>query len=190
MTEQAAATAAIPVDALTAEDARLELDRLAGLLSAANRAYHAEDAPLMADADYDALKLRNTGIELRFPELKRADSASEQVGAAPAEGFGKVVHRAPMLSLANEFVAEGIHDFDARVRRFLNLGTEVPLAYVAEPKIDGLSLSLRYEKGRLVQGRHPGRRRGGRECDGQCSDGPGHPQAAHRRGAGGHRDPR
>jgi DNA ligase (NAD+) len=151
MAEQSAATAAIKVDDLTADDARLELDRLSGLLSAANRAYHSEDAPVMSDADYDALKARNAAIEIRFPELKRADSPSEQVGAAPAEGFGKVVHRVPMLSLANEFAAEGIHEFDARIRRFLNLRAEAPLAYVAEPKIDGLSLSLRYEEGHLVQ---------------------------------------
>ena len=151
MTAQETATAAIPVEMLTPEDARLELARLSGVLEAANAAYHRDDAPVISDADYDALKSRNAAIEVRFPELKRPDSPSEQVGAAPAEGFGKVVHRVPMLSLANEFAAEGIHDFDARIRRFLNLGPEAPLAYVAEPKIDGLSLSLRYERGRLVQ---------------------------------------
>lgn len=143
-------TGIIAVEDLTAEDARRELARLAEVLGQANDAYHSRDAPLMSDADYDALKRRNSAIEARFPELKRPDSPSDQVGAAPAEGFGKIVHRVPMLSLANEFSADGIHDFDARVRRFLALGAEAPLAYVAEPKIDGLSLSLRYEGGRLT----------------------------------------
>jgi DNA ligase (NAD+) len=144
-------TATVAVGDLTAEDARLELARLAARLGEANDAYHFHDAPVMPDAEYDALKLRNDAIEGRFPELKRPDSPSEKVGAAPSEGFGKVVHRVPMLSLANEFAAEGIREFDARTRRFLNLGPDAPLAYVAEPKIDGLSLSLRYEGGRLVQ---------------------------------------
>jgi DNA ligase (NAD+) len=146
-----AGTVTIAVEALTAEDARLELARLAEVLGAANDAYHTQDAPLMPDADYDALKRRNSAIEARFPELKRSDSPSDQVGAAPAEAFGKVVHRIPMLSLANEFEADGIHEFNTRIRRFLNLAADAPLAYVAEPKIDGLSLSLRYEGGRLVQ---------------------------------------
>lgn len=151
MEGQEAGTASITVEALTAQDARLELDRLANLIGAANEAYHTRDAPLMSDADYDSLKRRNAAIEARFPELKRPDSPSDQVGAAPAEGFGKVVHRVPMLSLSNEFSSEGIYDFDLRVRRYLSLSAESPLDYVAEPKIDGLSLSLRYEKGRLVQ---------------------------------------
>jgi DNA ligase (NAD+) len=144
-------TATIAVEDLTAEDAWLELARLSAVLAAANEAYHTRDAPLIPDAEYDALKLRNAAIEARFPELKRPDSPSEQVGSAPAEGFGKVVHRVPMLSLANEFAPEGIHEFDARTRRFLNLSPDAALAYVAEPKIDGLSLSLRYEGGQLVE---------------------------------------
>ena len=111
-----AGTATLAVEALMAEDVRLELARLAELLGAANEAYHTQDAPIMSDADYDALKRRNAAIEARFPELKRPDSPTDHVGAAPAEAFGKVVHRIPMLSLANEFAAEGIHDFDARVR--------------------------------------------------------------------------
>ncbi|WP_246082494.1 NAD-dependent DNA ligase LigA [Rubellimicrobium rubrum] len=120
-------------------------------MAKANAAYHEHDAPIMSDAEYDLLKIRNAAIEARFPSLKRSDSPSEQVGATPAEAFGKVVHRVPMLSLANAFAAEEITEFDTRIRRYLNLGTETALAYVAEPKIDGLSLSLRYENGRLVQ---------------------------------------
>ncbi len=136
-------------DELTEEGARAELARLAEALSAANRAYHTEDAPEISDADYDALKRRNAAIEARFPALKRADSPSDQVGAAPAEGFQKVTHAQRMLSLGNAFSDEDVADFDRSVRRYL--GTEEPLAYTAEPKIDGLSLSLRYESGRLVQ---------------------------------------
>jgi DNA ligase (NAD+) len=144
-------TTSVAVEELTAEDARLELARLAELLGAANEAYHIQDAPILSDAAYDELKRRNSAIEARFPELKRPDSPSDQVGAAPAEAFGKVVHRIPMLSLANAFAADGIHEFDARIRRFLNLSSDAPLAFVAEPKIDGLSLSLRFEGGRLIQ---------------------------------------
>lgn len=139
------------VETLTEAEAREELARLAQAIDAANEAYHTHDAPTISDADYDALKLRNAALEARFPGLKRADSPTDRVGGALAEGFGKVVHRVPMLSLANEFAGEGIHDFDARIRRYLNLAPEASLAYVAEPKIDGLSLSLRYEEGRLVQ---------------------------------------
>ncbi|TNC69487.1 NAD-dependent DNA ligase LigA [Rubellimicrobium roseum] len=139
------------VDRLNEDEARQELARLAAEIAAANQAYHAEDAPIMSDATYDMLKARNAAIEARFPGLKRTDSPTELVGAAPAEGFGKVAHRVPMLSLSNAFAPEDIRDFDTRTRRFLNLPPEAPLRYVAEPKIDGLSLSLRYEGGRLVQ---------------------------------------
>jgi DNA ligase (NAD+) len=128
--------------------ARAELARLAEVLGAANRAYHAADAPEISDADYDALKRRNAVIEARFPALKRADSPSDQVGAAPADGFAKVRHGQRMLSLANAFSDEDIADFDAQVRAFLNLGDQA-VRYTAEPKIDGLSLSLRYEDGEL-----------------------------------------
>nr|WP_210528372.1 NAD-dependent DNA ligase LigA [Rubellimicrobium arenae] len=139
------------VNALTEAQAAVELSRLSQELAAANQAYHGLDAPIMSDATYDELKRRNAAIEGRYPNLKRPDSPSDQVGAAAAEGFGKVAHRVPMLSLANAFQPDDIREFDARTRRFLNLGPDVPLAYVAEPKIDGLSLSLRYEEGRLVQ---------------------------------------
>lgn len=141
----------IEVEALAERQARAELARLAALLAQADAAYHRDDAPVMSDADYDALKRRNAAIEARFPALKRADSPSEKVGAAPAEGFAKVTHAQRMMSLSNAFADEDITDFDAGIRRYLGLGPEAPLAYTAEPKIDGLSLSLRYEAGRLVQ---------------------------------------
>ena len=139
-----------PVQDLNLEEARDELARLAADLEAANLAYHRDDAPVMSDADYDELKRRNASLEAAFPELKRADSPSEQVGAAPADAFAKVRHARAMLSLENAFTDEEITEFVDRVRRFLNLSPEAPLAFTAEPKIDGLSLSLRYEAGRLV----------------------------------------
>jgi DNA ligase (NAD+) len=143
--------AGIAVDRLTTAEAKAELSRLAAEIGAANRAYHAEDAPEISDAAYDALKQRNAAIEARFPELKRADSPSGQVGAAPSDGFGKVRHAVRMLSLENAFDETDVAEFDQRIRRFLGLSDDAPLAYTAEPKIDGLSLSLRYENGALVQ---------------------------------------
>lgn len=140
-----------PVDRLTEAEARVELEYLATLLAGADRAYHQEDAPELSDADYDALKRRNAAIEVRFPALKRPDSPSDRVGAAPAAGFGKIQHAVRMLSLANVFTDEDVRDFDTRIRRYLGFGPEHELAYTAEPKIDGLSLSLRYEAGWLVQ---------------------------------------
>ncbi|MEM8577039.1 MAG: NAD-dependent DNA ligase LigA [Pseudomonadota bacterium] len=139
-----------PVDALDEAGARAELSRLAELLGAANTAYHRDDAPKLSDADYDALKRRNSEIEARFPDLIRDDSPSAQVGAAPAEGFSKIAHDAPMLSLANAFDAEDVAEFDTSIRKYLGLGADATLAYTAEPKIDGLSLALRYEGGALV----------------------------------------
>ena len=146
-----AASAAVGVDKLTVAQAKAELARLATEIGAANRAYHTEDVPEISDADYDALKQRNAAIEARFPQLKRADSPSEKVGAAPSDGFGKVRHAVRMLSLENAFDDTDVAEFDQRIRRFLGLSDDAPLAYTAEPKIDGLSLSLRYENGRLVQ---------------------------------------
>lgn len=140
-----------PVDELSDDEAREELASLAAQIEAANRAYHTEDAPDLSDADYDALKRRNADIEARFPHLKRADSPSEQVGAAPAEGFSKVAHVVRMLSLGNAFTDEDVHEFDTSIRKYLGLAADEGLAFTAEPKIDGLSLSLRYEKGQLVQ---------------------------------------
>lgn len=139
------------VDALSAQEAKEELARLAQVLGAANQAYHTQDDPEISDAEYDALKRRNAAIEALFPDLKRTDSPSEQVGAAPAEGFSKVRHAVAMLSLSNAFDDSDVAEFDGRIRKYLGIAAEVPLAYTAEPKIDGLSLSLRYENGKLVQ---------------------------------------
>ena len=139
-----------PVEELSPQEAMEELAALARDLDAANRAYHQADAPDITDAAYDALKRRNAMIEARFPELRRPDSPSGQVGAAPAEGFAKVRHARPMLSLENAFDPAEVTDFADRVRRFLGLAADDPLAFTAEPKIDGLSLSLRYEAGRLA----------------------------------------
>lgn len=143
--------AEIAVDQLTETEAREELRALSDILAQANRAYHTQDAPEMSDAEYDRLKHRNAAIEARFPTLKRADSPSEQVGAALAEGFSKVRHDVRMLSLANAFEDVDIKDFDESIRRYLGLKDDEALDYTAEPKIDGLSLSLRYENGRLVR---------------------------------------
>jgi DNA ligase (NAD+) len=140
-----------PVEALSLAEARQELDRLALQIAEANRAYHAEDAPEITDAEYDALKRRNADIEARFPDLKRADSPTEQVGAPLADGFAKVRHDVRMLSLENAFELTEVAEFDDRVRKYLGLSPEAPLLYTAEPKIDGLSLSLRYESGVLVR---------------------------------------
>jgi DNA ligase (NAD+) len=140
-----------PVDELSPAEARQELDRLALQIADANRAYHTEDAPEITDAEYDALKRRNAAIEARFPDLKRADSPTEQVGAPLAEGFAKVRHDVRMLSLENAFELGDVAEFDDRVRKYLGLKPDVPLLYTAEPKIDGLSLSLRYENGVLVR---------------------------------------
>ena len=140
-----------PVDELSPAEARQELDRLALQIADANRAYHTEDAPEIADAEYDALKRRNAAIEERFPDLKRADSPTEQVGAPLADGFAKVRHDVRMLSLENAFELGDVAEFDDRVRKYLGLKPDAPLLYTAEPKIDGLSLSLRYENGVLVR---------------------------------------
>ncbi len=139
----------IPVEQLTEAQASQELQRLASILAAADIAYHQKDAPEISDAEYDALKRRNAAIEAKFPDLKLPDSPSEKVGAPVASGFGKVTHAVAMLSLSNAFSDEDVYDFDERVRKFLGITGQV--AYTAEPKIDGLSLSLRYENGRLVQ---------------------------------------
>ena len=139
-----------PITALTEAEASAELDRLAAEIAEADRAYHQRDAPEISDADYDALKHRNAAIEARFPHLKRADSPSERVGATPAEGFGKIRHSVRMLSLANAFSADDVAEFDTRMRKYLGLAPDAPLACTAEPKIDGVSLSLRYENGVLI----------------------------------------
>ncbi len=139
------------VETLTEVEAKAEVERLGALLTAANTAYHTFDAPEISDAEYDASKLRLAAIEARFPALRHSDSPTTKVGAAVAEGFGKVKHSERMLSLENAFDASEVVDFDARVKSYLGLGPSDPLAYTAEPKIDGLSLSLRYEFGGLIQ---------------------------------------
>ncbi len=143
---------ATPVAALSREQAAEELARLAGEIAGHDARYHRDDAPIISDADYDALRRRNAEIEARFPDLKRPDSPSERVGAAPGEKFAKVRHAVPMLSLDNAFDGDDVADFLNRVRRFLKLEADAPVPVFAEPKIDGLSASLRYERGRFVQG--------------------------------------
>jgi len=140
--------AEIAVENLTEVEARAELARLSALMGAAEVAYYQNDTPDIDDAAYDALKARNAAIEARFPNLVRADSPSQRVGAAPASGFGKIQHEVPMLSLGNAFSDDDVVEFDARVRKFLSLKGAV--SYTAEPKIDGLSLSIRYENGTLI----------------------------------------
>ncbi|MGH6955636.1 MAG: NAD-dependent DNA ligase LigA, partial [Caulobacteraceae bacterium] len=140
-----------PVARLDEAEALAELTRLADELAAHDLRYFQDEAPTVSDADYDALKRRNADIERRFPHLVRENSPSLKVGAARAAAFAPVEHGTPMLSLDNAFSDDDATEFDARVRRFLRLGDE-PAAYTAEPKIDGLSASLRYEGGVLVQG--------------------------------------
>ena len=135
----------------TQEDAAAELERLAAEIARHNRLYHSDDAPELSDADFDALVRRNAGVEAAFPELVRSDSPSRQVGAAPAGHLAKVAHARQMFSLDNAFADADVADFLGRVRRFLSLGESEPVALTAEPKIDGLSCSLRYENGTLVQ---------------------------------------
>ena len=135
---------------MTEAEASEELERLAAEIARHNRLYHTDDAPEIADADYDALVRRNAELEAQFPHLVREDSPSSLVGAAPAAHLSKVRHALPMLSLENAFGEEEVRDFVGRVRRFLNLSEDVEVALTAEPKIDGLSCSLRYEKGALV----------------------------------------
>jgi DNA ligase (NAD+) len=127
-----------------------ELEYLAAEIARHNRLYHSEDAPEITDAEYDALVRRNAELERQYPDLVRADSPSRQVGAAPAPHLSKVRHALPMLSLENAFSDEEVADFLGRIRRFLSLADDAEIALTAEPKIDGLSCSLRYEKGILV----------------------------------------
>ncbi len=141
-----------PVEALDETEASSELARLAAAIAHHDELYYLKDEPEISDAEYDALRTRNEEIEARFPHLVRDDSPSLRIGAAPVEAFGKVQHRVPMLSLGNVFDEEGLRDFLDRIRRFLGLETIDGLAFTAEPKIDGLSITLRYENGRLVQG--------------------------------------
>ncbi|MBB4569138.1 NAD-dependent DNA ligase LigA [Rhizobium leucaenae] len=139
-----------PVEDLTEEEAAAALAYLAAEVARNDALYHGQDAPEISDAEYDALKRRNDAIEARFPALVRADSPSRRVGAAPSETFAPVVHARPMLSLDNTFSQEDVQDFVAGVYRFLGRLPDQSIAFTAEPKIDGLSMSIRYENGRMV----------------------------------------
>jgi DNA ligase (NAD+) len=147
-----------PVDALTEEEAAAELALLAEEIKRHDRLYYTDAAPEVSDAEYDELRRRNTSIEARFPELIRADSPTRRVGAAPAAGFAKVTHTRPMLSLENAFEEADVRDFFAGVRNFFRrtateaLVAEDTIEIMAEPKIDGLSIALRYQNGRLTLG--------------------------------------
>jgi DNA ligase (NAD+) len=138
-----------PAD-LTVAQAKAELARLAAEIAAHDKRYYQQDKPTVTDAAYDALRERNAAIEKRFPDLVRPDSPSRRVGAAPTGKFKKVRHAVPMLSLDNAFEEQDVIDFVARIRRFLKLSDDEKIAFSAEPKIDGLSMSLRYENGELI----------------------------------------
>jgi DNA ligase (NAD+) len=142
----------LAVEKLTTRQAEAELERLAAEIAAHDRRYYQEDAPSVSDAIYDALRKRNEAIERRFPQLIRPDSPSRRVGAAPAQKFAKVRHSVPMLSLGNAFSDDEIAEFVERVRRFLRFTPDQKIVFTAEPKIDGLSCTLRYEHGRLTRG--------------------------------------
>src|SRR5688572_941212 len=146
----AARDAKLTVEEMTPRQAKREHARLEAEIKRHDEAYYQKDAPTVSDAEYDALRQRYEAIEARFPDLRTLDSLTRKVGAAPARGFAKVRHAVPMLSLANAFNTEDVADFVARIRRFLNLPEDEALAFTAEPKIDGLSMSLRYEDGKLV----------------------------------------
>ena len=139
---------ATPVDRLSFTQAKAEHARLAAEIAEHDRLYYQQDAPAISDAEYDTLRQRYADLEAAFPELVTPDSLTQTVGAAPSEKFAKIRHKVPMLSLGNVFSDEDMSEFVARVRRFLGLAKDAPLDVTAEPKIDGLSCSLRYE-GRL-----------------------------------------
>src|SRR3984893_12059106 len=140
------------VDTLTKAQAKVELKRLALEIEGHDKRYYQEDAPTVTDAAYDALRQRVNAIEARFPELVTSESPSQKVGERPSGRFAKVRHAVPMLSLDNAFNEDDVRDFVGRIRRFLRLADDDEIAFSAEPKIDGLSMSLRYEKGALVTG--------------------------------------
>lgn len=137
----------IPVAELSEAQANAELARLAEEIAVHDAHYHRRDAPVITDAEYDALRQRNSAIEARFPHLQRADSPALRVGGGVLEGFEKYIHALPMLSLDNAFSAEDVADFCGGTRNFLGLEADAPLAFTAEPKIDGVSATLRYEDG-------------------------------------------
>ena len=144
-------TSEIAIQDLSAAQAEAELETLATVLAKANNAYHGKDTPEISDAEYDRLKKRNSDIEARFPSLKRHDSPSDKIGSAPAEGFSKVKHEVPMLSLSNAFSDEDIIDFDIRIKKYLGLAPADDLKYTAEPKIDGLEVWYTPQRVGMVQ---------------------------------------
>src|SRR5690242_1485973 len=137
------------VEELTEKQAKAEHARLQAEIAVNDRRYYQEDAPTVSDAEYDALRKRYNAIEARFPDLRTQESLSLKVSAAPARGFAKIRHAVPMLSLDNAFSEDDVRDFVGRIRRFLKLADDEPIVFTAEPKIDGLSMSLRYENGEL-----------------------------------------
>src|SRR5580692_10013717 len=141
-----------PVDDLSQKQAKAEHAKLEAEIGGHDRRYYQDDAPTVSDAEYDALRKRYTAIEARFPDLRTLESLTQRVGAAPSSRFAKVRHAVPMLSLDNAFTEEDVADFVGRIRRFLRLPDDEEIAFSAEPKIDGLSMSLRYENGELVTG--------------------------------------
>jgi DNA ligase (NAD+) len=141
----------LSVDEMTPRQAKREHARLEAEIRQHDEAYYQKDAPIVSDAEYDALRRRYEAIEARFPDLQTLDSLSRKVGAAPARGFAKVRHAVPMLSLQNAFAEEDVAEFVARIRRFLSLKDGEEVVFTAEPKIDGLSMSLRYEGGALIR---------------------------------------
>src|SRR5579864_182199 len=144
--------AKLPVDDLTEKQAKAEHARLGGEIAEHDRRYYQDDAPSVSDAEYDVLRRRYGAIEQRFPQLRTLESLTQRVGAAPSGRFAKVRHAVPMLSLDNAFAEEDVVDFVGRIRRFLRLPDDEEIVFSAEPKIDGLSMSLRYEDGELVTG--------------------------------------
>ncbi len=140
-----------PIEQLTEVEAAKALEWYAAEIARHDKLYYQQDDPEISDADYDRYRQANTAIEAHFPHLVRDDSPSKRVGAAPSDGFSKVTHAVPMLSLGNVFEDDGVRDFVNRIRRFLGLDADAPLNFTTEPKIDGLSIGLRYERGRLVQ---------------------------------------
>src|SRR5271154_5203064 len=144
--------AAKSADGLTESQAKAEHARLGAEIADHDRRYYQDDAPAVTDAEYDKLRRRYGAIEARFPQLRTLESLTQRVGAAPSARFAKVRHAVPMLSLDNAFADEDVVDFVGRIRRFLRLSADDEIAFSAEPKIDGLSMSLRYEDGALVTG--------------------------------------
>jgi hypothetical protein len=171
------AAAAEAAAVLNEAEAKARLEELAEALGEADRAYHQADAPVLSDAEYDALKRENAALEARFPHLKRADSPSDSVGAAPAEGFSKLTHAQRMMSLSNAFTEEDVRDFVAGIRRYLGLAGGDPLPSPPSRRSTGCPCRCATRTG-AGHGRHARRRRGGRERHRQCPHHLRHPHAA------------